>query len=270
MAMLAAQPAASAPVLASRPRAIARRLRTNLIEAGSLLLGLLVWEGLGQGFQLSWLPPASSVAAALADFIRTGQILGNLVASVTALAIGLGLSLMLGLSLGALMALYRRVDLALDIYVHALLVSPNIIFAPIFFALFGLSRATQVAVIVMFTVFVIIINTRTAFRGVDPELVEMATSFGASPGGVFWKILAPAALPIVFAGIRLGMGRAVKGMLNGEMYIAVLGLGALVEQYGAAFDASNVLALPAVVVAVGLVGNGLVQFLDARLTSWAD
>jgi ABC-type nitrate/sulfonate/bicarbonate transport system permease component len=62
----------------------------------------------------------------------------------------------------------------------------------------------------------------------------------------------------------------VKGMLNGEMYIAVLGLGALVEQYGASFDASNVLALSAVVVAVGLVGNGVVQVFDRRLTSWAD
>ena len=98
----------------------------------------------------------------------------------------------------------------------------------------------------------------------------MATAFGASRWEVFWRIQTPAALPIIFAGLRLGMGRAVKGMLNGEMYIAVLGLGALVEQYGAAFDASNVLALSAVVVAVGLAGNGLVQLLDTRLTSWAD
>lgn len=233
------------------------------------MVGLAVWEALGHGLQLSWLPPVSSVAAALVEFVRTGQILGNLAASVTALAIGFAVSLALGLSLGALMAMYRRVDLALDVYVHALLVSPNIIFAPIFFALFGLSRATQVAVIVMFTVFVIIINTRTAYRTVERELVEMATSFGARPAEVFWKILTPAALPVIFAGIRLGMGRAVKGMLNGEMYIAVLGLGALVEQYGASFDASNVLALSAVVVAVGLVGNGVVQVFDRRLTSWA-
>jgi NitT/TauT family transport system permease protein len=264
-----AQPAAGTPRLWPSWLTGAQA-RTTAIEALSMAVGLALWEVLGHGLQLSWLPPVSSVAAALIEFVRTGQILGNLAASITALALGLTVSLVLGLSLGALMALYRRVDLALDVYVHALLVSPNIIFAPIFFALFGLSRITQVAVIVMFTVFVIIINTRAAFRGVDPALVEMAISFGASPRAVFWKIQTPAALPIVFAGIRLGMGRAVKGMLNGEMYIAVLGLGALVEQYGAAFDASNVLALSAVVVAVGLVGNGLVQFLDARLTSWAD
>src|SRR5579859_4787238 len=77
-----------------------RQLRTAAVEGLSLLAGLAVWEILGHGLQLSWLPPASSVAAALIEFVRTGQILGNLAASVTALAIGFGVSLILGLSLG--------------------------------------------------------------------------------------------------------------------------------------------------------------------------
>jgi len=115
-------------------------------------------------------------------------------------------------------------------------------------------------------VFVIILNTKAAFRSIDTELVETATAFDASPSAVFWKIRAPAALPVIFAGIRLGIGRVVKGMLNGEMSIAIFGLGGLVKKYGAAFDASNVLALSAVVVAVGLAGKLACQFLDARFT----
>ena len=70
------------------------------------------------------------------------------------------------------MGRYRRVEKALDIYVNALLVSPAMIFAPILFAIFGLSGAVRIAVIVLYSIFVIIMNTATAIRTVDPALVE--------------------------------------------------------------------------------------------------
>ena len=72
-----------------------------------------------------------------------------------------------------------------------------------------------------------------------------------------------------FAGIRLGVGRAVKGMINGEMLIAFVGLGALAQRYGAQFDAAKVFAIAMVVLIIGLVSNALVQMLDNRLTRWA-
>jgi len=77
-------------------------------------------------------------------------------------------------------------------------------------------------------------------------------------------------LPLVFAGIRLGMGRAVKGMINGEMLIAFVGLGALAEKYGAQFDAAKVFAIAMVVLIIGLVNDAIVQTLENRLTRWAD
>jgi hypothetical protein len=78
-----------------------------------------------------------------------------------------------------------------------------------------LSDASRVAIIVVYVIFVIVINAPTAIRR----------------------------LPLVFAGIRLGMGRAIKGMINGEMLIAFVGLGALAQRYGAQFDAAKVLLL---------------------------
>ena len=118
--------------------------------------------------------------------------------------------------------------------------------------------------------FVIVINTATAIRTVDPSLVEMARSFGCRERQIFARILLPASLPLVFAGIRLGMGRAVKGMINGEMLIAFVGLGALAQRYGAQFDAAKVFAIAMVVLIIGLVMNWLVQLLDHRFTSWVN
>src|SRR5207247_4957761 len=157
------------------------------------------------------------------------------------------------------MGRYRYVEKALDVYVHALFVCPSIIFAPIFFAIFGLSDAARIAIIVVYSMFVIVINTATAIRTVDPALVEMGRSFGCSERLIFTRILLPASLPLVFAGIRLGMGRAVKGMINGEMLIAFVGLGAVAQRYGAQVDAAEVFALAMVFPLLGLVLSWLVK-----------
>jgi NitT/TauT family transport system permease protein len=254
----------------SLPAAHWRPLRGTWIEALALLGGVILWEALGWLLRMPWLPPFSKIMEALFQFVQSGVILGNAVVSLQGLAIGFSVSLIVGLVVGALMGRYRRVEKALDIYVHALFISPSMIFAPIFFAIFGLSDGVRIAVIIMYSLFVIIITTAAAIRTVDPALVEMACSFGAKERQIVLRILLPASLPLVFAGIRLGMGRAVKGMINGEMFIAMVGLGALAQRYGSQFEASKVFAIAMVVLIIGLVTNWLIQLLEHRLTSWVD
>ncbi len=251
-------------------RGLRRFARARSLEAVALVGGAALWESLGWGLGLQWLPPFSKVMEALVEFVRSGVILANLGSSLTALIAGFALALVFGLALGALMGRYRLIERTLDVYVHALFVCPSILFAPIFFAIFGLSDAARVAIVVVYSTFVIVINTATAIRTVDPSLVEMAFSFGCRERQIFTRILLPASLPLMFAGIRLGVGRAVKGMINGEMLIAFVGLGALAQRYGAQFDAAKVFAIAMIVLIIGLVSNALVQALDSRLTSWAD
>ena len=268
MPQVAIEPAQPTPLrirLTLRPP-----IRDGWIELAALLGGVVVWETLGWTLGMPWLPPFSRVVEALNEFMQSGVILGNVGASLRGLAIGFGISLVVGLFIGALMGRYRRVEKALDVYVNALLISPAMIFAPIFFAIFGLSDSVRIAVIIMYSVFVIIVNTATAVRTVDPALVEMASSFGASERKIFLRILLPASLPLVFAGIRLGMGRAVKGMINGEMLIAMVGLGALAQRYGSQFEASKVFAIALVVLIIALASNWVVQIVENRMTRWAD
>ena len=250
--------------------ALWRPLQSNWIEATALASGAVVWETLGWLLALPWLPPFSQVLASLVQFVESGVILANVAVSLQGLAIGFAISLVAGLAVGALMGRYRRVEQALDVYVYTLFVAPSMIFVPIFFAIFGLSDAVRIAVIVIYSLFVIIINTATAIRTVDPSLVEMARSFGCNERQIFLRILLPASLPLVFAGIRLGMGRAVKGMINGEMFIALVGLGALAQRYGSQFEASKVFAIAMVVLIIALVCNWIVQAAENRLIQWTD
>lgn len=238
------------------------------IEVLSLVGGLLLWEAGGRLLGQAWFPPFSVVIAALGKLVSSGVIIGNLTTSLTGLVIGFSIAVVAGLTIGALMGLFKDVERALSIYVYALFMSPSIVFIPIFFAIFGLSDLTRIAVIVKYALFIIIINTHTGIRAVGPNQLEMARSFGATPWQRFQRVLLPASMPITLAGIRLGMGRAVKGMINGEMFIAVTGLGDLAIKYGTQFNAANVLAVSLVILAVALVAVRVVYFFEQRVTHW--
>jgi len=236
----------------------------------SLLVGVCAWELVGRLWGVSFLPPFSHVLRAAMELIASGQILSHLTASVAALLLGYALAVVAGVALGLLMGRYRRVEYALDIYINALLATPKIVLVPVLFAIFGLSRSVQVAIVFMSAFFVITINTSSAIRNVDATYLEMARSFGANERQIFAKVLLPGSLPLTMAGLRLGIGRAVKGMINGEMFIVVFGLGGMLRTYGGRFDAEGVFAILLVVVAVALICSSVVHGIERRVTRWME
>jgi ABC-type nitrate/sulfonate/bicarbonate transport system permease component len=236
----------------------------------SLLAGIAAWEVAGRALHYSFLPPFSNVLRAALDLITSGQILGYLAASLVSLIVGYGLAASGGVMLGLLMGRYRWVEYIFEVYINAFLAAPKIVFVPILYALFGLGRGTQVALVFISAFFIIVINTRGGIRNVDPSYVEMARAFGASERQLFWKVLLPGALPLTMAGLRLGMGRAVKGMIRGEMFIALIGLGALLRKYGNLFDSERVFAILLVVIGVALICSFAVQTVERRITAWTE
>jgi NitT/TauT family transport system permease protein len=108
----------------------------------------------------------------------------------------------------------------------------------------------------------------TGVKQVDNVLVEMARSFGAKEREVFFKIMLPAAMPAIMAGVRLGMGRAVKGMITAEMLLTLTGMGAMIMQYGSAFATDALFAVILTILIVAMITMKLVQMIDQRLTGW--
>lgn len=235
-----------------------------------LLTGAILWEVMARIWDQPFFPPLSEVLTKLVDLVGSGVIIGNLANSLLNLAIGFTFAAVVGVAVGVLMGAYRKVEMALDIYVYALLTAPSLVFAPIFFAVFGANnvRPSIIGVIVMYTIFIIIVNTTAAIRGVNPALVEMGRSYLANDRQLFLKVVLPAAAPLIFAGLRLGMGRAVKGMINGEMFIAIVGLGGVLTSAGKRFDAAGVLAILLVIIITALICVKIVQIIDLRFTSW--
>lgn len=256
----------AAPTRQELPDGRWRAIRPTVL---SLLGGIVLWEVAGRLIHFSFLPPFSAVLVALWRMLWSGEILSNLTASLTALAIGYGLAILIAVPLGILMGRYRLVEYLLDPYINALLATPSLLYVPIFFGIFGISRLTQVAVVFIYSSIIIVVMCMSGVRAVDANLVEMARSFGATERQLFMRVLLPGALPMVMAGLRLGMGRAVRGMINGEMLIVLVGLGALLRQYGSRFDAASVFGILLVVICVALVCTYSIQWLEHRVTQWA-
>jgi ABC-type nitrate/sulfonate/bicarbonate transport system permease component len=234
----------------------------------SLAVGAAAWELIGHLADVPFFPPLSAVLARLADMAADGQIFSSLGDSLVNLALGLAISLAAGLVTGVAMGRYRKVEAALGVYVYSLLTAPSLVFAPIFFSLLGAGRGSIVAVVVMYAMFVVIINTASAIQAVPAHLVEMARSYGASERQVLLRVMLPAAAPMIMAGVRLGVGRGVTGMINGEMFIAVVGLGHIVTEASGRFDGASVLAVLLVIITVALGAVALVQAVDRRVTRW--
>ena len=236
--------------------------RTSALSLG---LFLLLWETVARVSGALFLPPFSTVLRALWTLAGTGQIFGNLGLSLVSLILGFALAVGIGLMVGMMMGRYPLVRALIDPYLWILIACPGLLYVPILFTVFGASRLTQVAAVFVHAVFVIVATTETGIRRASPALTEMAKAFGATERDLFWKVRLPEARPFILSGLRVGVLYAVKGMVNGEMFLALVGLGALVRTYGGRFEAANMLAILLVIVTVALVSAAAVEAVARRL-----
>jgi NitT/TauT family transport system permease protein len=241
------------------------RFSTNVLSILSLAV---LWEVAGRTLDSALIPPLSQIGAAWWKLLSSGKLLSNLTMSLATLAAGFFLAVLIGIVVGVLMGRFRAVEHFLDLYVNALMSAPMTAFVPVLILWFGLGVQSRIAVVFLFAVFVIIINTMTGVKQVDSVFVEMARSFGAKEKEIFFKIILPAAMPAIMAGVRLGMGRAVKGMVTAEMLLTLTGIGAMIMQYGSSFATDSLFAVILTILMVAMITMKLVQWVDQRLTGW--
>jgi NitT/TauT family transport system permease protein len=241
------------------------RFGANMLSILSLAV---LWELAGRTLDSVLIPPLSQIGAAWWKLLASGKLLSNLTTSLTTLAAGFFLAVLIGIVVGVLMGRFRAVEHLLDLYVNALMSAPMTAFVPVLILWFGLGVQSRIAVVFLFAVFVIIINTMTGVKQVDRVFVEMARSFGARERDIFFKIILPAAMPAIMAGVRLGIGRAVKGMVTAEMLLTLTGIGAMIMQYGSSFATDSLFAVILTILMIAMITMKVVQWVDQRLTGW--
>ena len=122
---------------------------------------------------------------------------------------------------------------------------------------------------VLFAIWIIVLDARAGVRAISPSLVEMAQSFGATRWQAFRHIYMWAALPEILSGVRLGMIRAVKGVVIGQLLVSIVCFGRLFELYSSRFLMEHFWALLFVLFAFAFAINEGLAWLERKVEYYA-
>ena len=219
----------------------------------SIFSGIILWELVGQFLDFRFFPPFSTVITATYDVSQEPIFWEQLSVSVQSLVLGYLIAATGGVFIGILSGLYQTVEYFFEVYVTVLLSTPKLVFAPVLLSIFGTNRTSQVVLIVLYAMPIIIVNSMAGIHAVKQSWVEMAQAFGATTLQRIDKVIIPGALPLVLTGLSIGISRAVSGMVAGEMFIAFIGIGALLRQRGNRFDVAGVWGILVVIVLLSII-----------------
>jgi NitT/TauT family transport system permease protein len=252
-----------------------------------VVLFLVFWEGLSQGWWSAALQPLigasskvlhippifiSSPSRILREawimFAVTGEIWRDLRYSAMEYALGLLLAIAVGIPLGLASGWYRRLSYAIEPFLAAFNATPQIAFLPLIMIWVGLGLAAKLLIIFMLTFLPIAISAQSAVRTTDPRLLKVAKSFGAGDWYLFRSIILPSAVPYILAGLRLAVGRAMIGIVVGEIFGSAIGVGAMINRAGSRFETDKVFVGVLIIAALGMLLAELIRMIEQRFDIW--
>jgi ABC-type nitrate/sulfonate/bicarbonate transport system permease component len=245
-----------------------RRLPRAAITIISVVVVLANWEMLGSQINPVFGSYPSAIAAAFWELARTGKLWAALYESLQPFVVGYTIAIIAGIPLGLVVGRFRTMDAALGIYITAGYAMPLVALVPLLILWLGLGFKVKVAVIFLMSVFPICINTWAGVKAVPKSLIEVGKSFVASDAVILRRIVLPATLPYIMAGIRLAVGRAVVAMVVAEFFTTISGLGAIIINSANNFDTATMF-VPIVVLMVLAIGlNSLIGWFERRIAPW--
>jgi NitT/TauT family transport system permease protein len=237
--------------------------------AFSLLVWCALWEVVGRLGLISLIPPFTEVLGAIPEVVGSPSFAEAAKITFQAYGIGMALSLTIGIGMGILMGRVRAIGELMGMWVNIFESSPLTAVVPALIALLGFGLSTMIVTVFLFSVWVIALDTQVGVERVSPSLVEMGGSFGASKRDLYVKILFFAALPELLAGIRLGLIRGLKGVIIGQLLIAVVGMGYLFELYSRSFLMPEFWALLILLFASAFLASEAVAYFERKVSFYA-
>lgn len=259
-------PEAAEQETAAAPRRA--RNKSSIIRLVSIVVVLLAWEIGGRHINPLFMSyPSAIVKAAIAMF-QTGELITALASSLQTLLTGFVTASVIGIVAGLLIGRYRSVDAATDWLVNALYATPLIAVIPLVILWFGLGDSAKLFIVTILAVFPVLINTASGVKNIPRSLIDVGTAFAANERQVFLKIIIPAVTPFIMTGLRLGIGRAIIGMVAAEFFTAITGLGALIVKYGNQYDTASMFVPILILMLLGVALTSLVRKFEEMFAPW--
>ncbi|HTH97463.1 MAG TPA: ABC transporter permease [Stellaceae bacterium] len=255
----------------ARPRRMASAaMRRFVIGLGTIIVLLLLWEAvtdLGLIDPILISSPSRVIEAGIGPF-SSGDIWPDIDVSAVEFAWGYLAAIVIGIPLGLGMGLYKRINYLVGPFIDMLNAVPRITFLPILILWFGIGIWSKVAVVLMGAVIPITIATYTGVRTNEARFVRVARSFGASPWKLLTSIILPGTVPYLFTGLKYGAGRALLGVVVGEIYASTSGVGHMISDAGNLFDTSTVFLGVVMFMAVGVTVTTLLNRIERHFDRW--
>ena len=242
--------------------------QVRLVSAASLLGGILLWQLAASQVPDLILPSFTAVVARVAEPAFAARLLRALGQSLQQLGAGFGLALLVAVPLGILIGRFTVLSRMFQPVITAIYAIPPVAFVPFLLVWFGLFFPARVALVFLMCVFDMLIVVIAGARDVRSSLLDVGRSFGASHLARLRLIVLPALLPFLFAALRVGIARAVNGMITAELFFAAVNLGAVMKRAAQNFDTAAVLAVVLLICLLGMLAQSVLNLAEARLLHW--
>lgn len=242
-----------------------------LVRAAIVGAVLVLWEAAARmGSPLLYVPPSAALPA-LRDLLLLRSypdLPAHLSLTVREIVAAYGLAVAAGLGVGFALGLYRTLGRAYGPILAALYAVPAVVWYPSLMLFFGLDAASKIAFGFLLGFFPIALAVLAGIRQVDPQLVTVARAFGAGPVTIFVKVLVPAMLFTLVAGLRTGLALSVIGVVVGEILGSKAGMGSLINHAYGLLKTADYVALVVVTLAVIVASDVVASLLERRAQRW--
>jgi NitT/TauT family transport system permease protein len=250
---------------ATRPAA-----RERLITILSPILILVAWEAAAQArlIDTRFVPAPSTILATGWTLLKSGELLVHIGATLYRLALGFSLGTILGIALGMAMGLNRFVRAAIDPIVAAIYPIPKIAIFPLLMLAFGLGDGSKIVVVALTVFLLTTINTMTGVLSIERAYFDVARNFRSPRSKLYSRLIIPAILPIIFSGLRIGLGTALVVLVATEFVASQSGIGYLIWNSWQLLLVDQMFVGIICITVLGLCFTAILKELERYFTPW--
>jgi ABC-type nitrate/sulfonate/bicarbonate transport system permease component len=243
----------------------------KILGISAVAIFLSVWELVGNVLGIinpMFMSSPSLIFKAAIQLFGSGEIYNDLYVSGVEFFWGYFLSVIVGVPFGIATGWYKKMAYIFDPFINAMNATPRVALLPLVIIWLGIGILSKVGIIFLGAVFPILINARDGVKTTPYNLLTAARSFGASEWQIFKSVVLPSTLPFILTGLRLGVGRALIGVMVGELYAATAGIGFMITVAGATFQTDKVFVGVLIFAISGMIAMELLTRLESRFDKW--
>ena len=243
----------------------------KILGMASVAVFLIAWELVGGVYQVvnpMFMSAPSMIWKAAIQLFGSGEIWNDLYVSGVEFAWGYVLSVVVAIPFGIAVGWYKKMAYLFDPFVNAMNATPRVALLPLVIIWLGIGMLSKVGIIFLGAVFPLLINTRDGVKTTPANLLNAARSFGASEWQIFRNVVLPSTVPFILTGLRLAVGRALIGVMVGELYAATAGIGFMITVAGATFQTDKVFVGVLIFAIAGMAATEAIDRFEHRFDKW--